>query len=263
MDRLRDLWEEVASYPVCRTEVAMHAFLTRLCELLGAHSASWLALKKNDTVPRNIAAENHEVVNDGLGGWAAVAAVYTLNNKNFKAISERWMMLARNEGVDVMTKALRAASGKTRVHLRRDLLTDEEWSKDWLSQKFLTHYGVGDRIIAVFSLNEECESCIILDRPLGEEGFGETEKNLVYMATAGTPELHKRMFMEHGALWSSAPLSKRERETYRYLLTGMSEGQIAEQMNLSVHTVHDYARGLYRKFDVKGRVGLMALVLGP
>lgn len=60
---------------------------------------------------------------------------------------------------------------------------------------------------------------------------------------------------------SSSMLSNREIDTYRLLLTDLSENQIADRLKLSTHTVHDYARQLYRKFGVKGRVGLMAMVL--
>ena len=82
------------------------------------------------------------------------------------------------------------------------------------------------------------------------------------MAVSGLGTLHRNLSIERGAIHASKPLSRRERETYCHLLTSKSESEIAELMGLSSHTVHDYARKLYRKFNVKGRVGLMALVHG-
>ena len=92
--------------------------------------------------------------------------------------------------------------------------------------------------------------------------MGEGRERVFHLAITGMYDLHRYLGLECGALHASSILSRRERETYRYLLTSMSEGEIAEQMRLSSHTVHDYARKLYKKFNVKGRVGLMALVLG-
>ncbi|MBK1831026.1 hypothetical protein JIN77_09840 [Verrucomicrobiaceae bacterium R5-34] len=219
-------------------------------------------MKKQEASPKNIPADYHDLIHEGLNGWMSIAAVYTNKQKNLKAVMDRWFVRAQREGADDYTRAICANSGSTRAILRRDIVSDEDWENDWFRRDFLHYFGVSDRLSSVVTLNDECEACIFLDRPLDAEPFTESEKNLIYLASAGTAELHKRMFLEHGAMVASSPLSKRERETYRYLLTEMSESQIADHMKLSAHTVHDYARGLYKKFGVKGRLGLMALVLG-
>jgi len=45
------------------------------------------------------------------------------------------------------------------------------------------------------------------------------------------------------------------------LLTEAGEKQIAEQLGLAVSTTHSYITGIYRKFGVRGRAGLMSLWL--
>ncbi len=56
-------------------------------------------------------------------------------------------------------------------------------------------------------------------------------------------------------------LSPRLEDTLRCLLDGDSEKQAALRMKLSVHTVHQYMKELYRRLGVGIRPELMALCL--
>jgi DNA-binding CsgD family transcriptional regulator len=53
-------------------------------------------------------------------------------------------------------------------------------------------------------------------------------------------------------------LPSREREALEFLLAGRSEKEAAHLMRLSVHTVHTYAKSLYRRFGVESRSELLA-----
>ncbi|BDS07001.1 hypothetical protein NT6N_20410 [Oceaniferula spumae] len=262
IDQLRDLWASVSSYPVYQSEEAMLHFLNTMCKILGAHSGTWLAMKKLKSNPRRVAADDYAVILEQLGGWAPVAAVYTSKSKNLNGVMNRWLMHARKEGVDPLSQTVLDNFGKSRVHISAELDPELNWADSWLPKKYFSYYGIGDRMMGLYYLTDDCESCLVFDRPADSEAFSAVEKNVLYLAMTGSTELHKRLLMEHGVIRATTPLSKRERETYRLLLTEMSESQIADKMKLSMHTVHDYARGLYKKFQVKGRVGLMALVLG-
>jgi DNA-binding NarL/FixJ family response regulator len=57
------------------------------------------------------------------------------------------------------------------------------------------------------------------------------------------------------------PLPPRLREALACLLEGDSEKQVARRLGLSRHTVHDYAKDLYRRLGVGSRAELMALCL--
>jgi DNA-binding NtrC family response regulator len=57
-------------------------------------------------------------------------------------------------------------------------------------------------------------------------------------------------------------LSPRMRQTLEHLLAGASEKEVAVQLGLSSHTVHDYVKKLYRHFGVSSRAELLATVLG-
>jgi DNA-binding CsgD family transcriptional regulator len=59
-----------------------------------------------------------------------------------------------------------------------------------------------------------------------------------------------------------ASLSPRLRQTLELLLEGATEKRIAASLSLSTHTVHDYVKELYRRFDVCSRSELLASLLG-
>jgi DNA-binding CsgD family transcriptional regulator len=57
-------------------------------------------------------------------------------------------------------------------------------------------------------------------------------------------------------------LTPREREVALRVVDGMSNGQIAERLSLSPHTVRQYVKATYRKLEVDSRVALTRLLLG-
>lgn len=58
---------------------------------------------------------------------------------------------------------------------------------------------------------------------------------------------------------ASAPLARHEQRVLQMLLTDASEKQIADRLGLSFSTTHSYVTGIFRKFRVRGRAGLMSL----
>jgi len=52
-----------------------------------------------------------------------------------------------------------------------------------------------------------------------------------------------------------AKLAPREREVLRWIASDLSEQHIAQVMGLSVHTVHDYRKRLYKQLGVGTAVG--------
>jgi two-component system response regulator DesR len=49
-------------------------------------------------------------------------------------------------------------------------------------------------------------------------------------------------------------LSERERQVLQLLAAGATNREIAARLHLSPHTVKEYASGVYRKLDVRGRI---------
>jgi DNA-binding NarL/FixJ family response regulator len=56
-------------------------------------------------------------------------------------------------------------------------------------------------------------------------------------------------------------LSQRELEVARAVARGLSTKRIAQEMSISVFTVQDHIKALYRKTGVNSRVGLANLVM--
>lgn len=55
-----------------------------------------------------------------------------------------------------------------------------------------------------------------------------------------------------------ARLSPRQRETFRHLLTGAGEKQIARAMGVTPNTLHTHVTAVYRRLGVSSRPELMA-----
>lgn len=259
---LRDLWLEISRFPVWDATGALEYFLGKMCSILAAEDASWLVMRKQAKLPREIRSDHYRVIFDSMRGWSPMTAEYLNPEKSFKKVVERWLMHARKSGIDPVTRQLIIGMGKyTRACIRHDVTTDQEWEDHWISKKFLGFYNIGERLIGMSPVSSTCEILVIIDRPMGAAPFSAQDRDFLSMAIASVQDLQTRLCLERGAVGASSMLSKRETDTYRLLLTELSESEVAERLNLSTHTVHDYARQLYRKFGVKGRVGLMAMVL--
>jgi len=63
----------------------------------------------------------------------------------------------------------------------------------------------------------------------------------------------------HGA--ESSELSQREREVLSGLAKGLAYKQIADQLNVSIHTVRNYIRRIYEKLHVRSRTEAVAKFL--
>ncbi len=78
-------------------------------------------------------------------------------------------------------------------------------------------------------------------------------------ATGMTAALAKTALFER--FEGELSLPPRLRETLQLLVEGFSEKQLADQMKLSPHTVHDYVKALYRRMGVQSRAELVARVV--
>lgn len=69
--------------------------------------------------------------------------------------------------------------------------------------------------------------------------------------------------LHRGLTHATSPLAPYELRVLDLLLTGASEKQIADRLGLAVTTTHSYVTGIFRKFGVRGRAGLMSLWIQP
>ncbi|HSJ01008.1 MAG: response regulator [Verrucomicrobium sp.] len=69
------------------------------------------------------------------------------------------------------------------------------------------------------------------------------------------------LFSKFAPKQSDYGLSVRERETLELMVQGFIRKEIADRLNLSLHTVDTYLRGVYRKLAVNTRTGAVAKAL--
>ena len=60
-----------------------------------------------------------------------------------------------------------------------------------------------------------------------------------------------------GKLRNEIHLTRREEEILKYILQGLSNGEISKELNVSIYTVRTHVFNLYQKFDVKSRAELL------
>ena len=58
-------------------------------------------------------------------------------------------------------------------------------------------------------------------------------------------------FAKHGPVEETEPLTSREEEVLRLLVKGFIKKEIAEQLDISQHTVDMHLRAVYRKLHVR------------
>lgn len=73
---------------------------------------------------------------------------------------------------------------------------------------------------------------------------------------------HRRLLLHRGIGLADAPITAAERRVLDLLLSDRTEQDIAADLRLAPSTVHTYATRIYRKFNVRGRAGLVASWLG-
>jgi DNA-binding CsgD family transcriptional regulator len=145
--------------------------------------------------------------------------------------------------------------GQFTVGHRQDFVSN----RDWYRSPFVTEFRRPQRhdhsIYAIVKAADGRVSGIALCRAWGGRSFSEQDCALVevFIATCG-----HRLFPPEPA----RHLSPRQREVRRRLLDGLAPKEIAAQLGISVNTVNEYIRGIYRAEGVTTRAALLARALG-
>lgn len=101
-----------------------------------------------------------------------------------------------------------------------------------------------------------------LMRAQGADPFTESHRATLELALAGLSRWLNWLTLSHGPALASGPLPPHQRKVLLLLLTGLSEKQIAAELNLSTNTAHQYVTSLYRRFGARNRPSLTAQWLG-
>ena len=99
-------------------------------------------------------------------------------------------------------------------------------------------------------------------RAQGAAPFTEAHRATLELALAGLSRWLNWLTLSHGPALATGPLPPHQRKVLLLLLTGLSEKQIAAELNLSTNTAHQYVTSLYRRFGARNRPSLTAQWLG-
>lgn len=201
---------------------------------------------------------------DLLDGWKVMdQTVQMASTFDYEARRNAYFQQARTQGVDPLLRHALQQAGKTRTHRYVDVVSSKrEWQEQWVSRDFNAELGIGERMLGIYTLDEEAESYLLVDRPPEGKPFSQADEDTLMRCLTEFPRLHYWLFLERGLLKiNKRPNSPRQRELIPLILSGMPEKQIADTLGLSTTTVHGYIRELYRNYSVRSRGELMFLWL--
>lgn len=247
-EEIAHLWREVAESPLHQPEATLLYVLHWLEEMLDAtHGFAVLARLAED------------LGKDALGGWRVADSL----RNGVPQTHEDFLDRSRESGFDDRRLdqerwargAVRAA-GELRVFMREDILGDDRW-EDTRTYPLFEAFGLSDRIMGVLPVCDEVEVHIAVHRARGQSSFVREERDFLGRVLPGLRAPCHRWALLFGLIDTERPLSPRERETLRGLLSDMSEKQIAADLGLSPKSLHQYVVSIYRKFGVSSRPELM------
>jgi len=246
------LAHELAESPAAAPEALEHC-LGQLALILGARNVFWIGAVRETPFPE-----------DGMNGWRPRAVSYLHSDPRSDRLIAQLTDAQRKNVIDPQTRAMVALAGKTRSHLRAELVDNTTWKKSLLYNEVLRPGGVQDRLLGSHSIKPGMssdpltESYFGLDRAPGDKPFGARERNILQLFLLSFPGFNRDLLRARGLIQAISPLSPRECMVLHFLLTDMTEKEIAAELGLTWRTTHQYVVAIQRKFGVRGRVGLMA-----
>ncbi|WP_437935119.1 response regulator transcription factor [Sorangium sp. So ce341] len=216
-----------------------------LCELVGATSG-FIGLLSDFA--------------DGAGG-----KVQDLADAGFAGAGERAAVVQgltrRGCAADPAMRALLRRPIAASTSARRELVDDAAWRASPYVAEIRRAAGVHDVLYGISpGPAPQTAYGLCLYRQRSAPPFGAVERELLALFQHEAAPIYRSRF---AARAGGAPsrLSPRESITLERLAEGLTEKQIAAELGLSPHTVHDYVKSLYRRFGVSSRGALLARTL--
>ena len=259
LDAVHALWDELADFRPADSDRALQHLFASVARLVGADDAFWMG-----TVRMRRAA----TAGDPCHGCRAPAIHHWEASRRRDDIASVWLKSfdrPTDAGIGQTTIQMAAEAGRFRCHR----LHERGWI-DLAAFRRTRHYavyytglGVTDRMWIGAPVNADTETHFVFDRiNRGAKRFTARDAALAGHALRGIKWFHRQLLLRHGVRAAQARLSPTEWRVMPCLLTDRTEKEIAAQLNLSFDATHKHARGIYRKFSVRGRAGLMALWAG-
>jgi DNA-binding CsgD family transcriptional regulator len=189
------------------------------------------------------------------GPPAAVSLVHNLNPAELAAVT-RWNY-EQPDSLLIQRFAELSTRGE-RFTRRVDQLCGEGWlRRERATNPLIAATPIADSIMAFHPVPSDpmLISGIGLHRCPEQSPFGPREVRLAHIVFSEVPWLHEAVPAETGV--SVHPISPRLQTVLTLLIDGQVPKEIARELELSVHTIRDYIKNIYRHFEVSGREELM------
>lgn len=144
------------------------------------------------------------------------------------------------------------------TRLRDELIDDDRWLGGDLFRKGLMAIDLDEFMLSIYPLSTNVWSGTSFYRAQGMPRFSQRERALVHLILNNIDWLHREGSDVPANSSELIELPSRPRQVLIHLIGGDSSKQIAAKLNLSIHTIHDHLKTIYRHFDVSSRSELLA-----
>lgn len=259
MTNTTELGEILSTFQPKEHDQTLYRFLRFLAKSVDASAASALCITKKSG-GRNLRFQTL------LDGWKVIDSISPPGMRSpdeMQKATEAYIELTNIYGsADPFTNLVAETAGDHRVLLTSDLPSKESWENHWVYKIHLKNQGFGDRCHAVFSLDDQTEVIYMLDRGLDQPLFDEENALALGAILPFCGPISKHLSLARGALPAEAQLlSSRETEVVSYILKGLKEKDIADELGITKQSIHTAITRIYRKYNVSGRAALTALWL--
>jgi len=222
-------------------EARRRALVDGLANLIGADSWIWSMLGEYDASPR--AGHPHTVfLKGGLDD----------RQLGFYLKSQEHPDMGR------LTAGLLAEFQERKQHLTRSqpqIVSDEEYRSLGVTQ-LLDEADIGTAMLSLRPTSSGQVGVIGLFRKVGSPHFGERETRIAHILISEVGWLHDDSWPNHPR-HEISELTPRLRSVLTLLLHGEARKAIADKLGLSIHTVGDYIKQVYRHFSVHSQSELI------
>jgi DNA-binding CsgD family transcriptional regulator len=137
--------------------------------------------------------------------------------------------------------------------LRADVVDDRRWFRSLMANERYRRHGCGDFTMSMAPVEHLGVICgLEIYRAWGEPTFTPRERLIVDL-------LHGELSRDWHRTFRQGPrLTGRQRQVLTGLAAGASEKELAHQLNVSPHTLHDHVKAVHRAYGVRSRGELLA-----
>lgn len=247
--------------------------LDRACAAVGAaltceatHPEKWLrdvCDRVCELMSGSIAAQVW-IVAMGQGEAATLhAAAAGLRSRDAAA---RLLRDAKSSAPQTLATAAGGLNGELRTFTRRDIISDQEWSRSGL-KRAREALGVHDfaRAVAPLDLvNDTGFLALQFDGLTAQWQADDLALAALGAVTGAMARGFGRRFVEPAQrrLELMRRLSDAQKQIAPLLAEGRTERAIAERLERSAHTIHEHTREIYRSFGVRSKIELRDLWFG-